>query len=164
MKNFLILVLALTIAGCSTPVIHDDPYNAIIPLGNAEVGIFIPESWKKLQTPDDGKNIVLMAQNGSDNVVISFEYSDELVTGEALSKGAETGFLNFTQNFVDENQCFFNGNLSTNTPTRSFWQKIIHTSESTNFLLLSCSSEQINASDSPCPEILKSFKILDKKD
>jgi hypothetical protein len=164
MKYFIFSVLVLAITGCSSPIIKQEPHNAIIPLGSADVGIFIPESWETIKNPANGKNIVLMAQNGSDNVVVSFEYSNKIITGEALSNGAKTGFARFSETFVDETQCFFVGHLAANTPLRNFWQKIIRTPESANFLLVSCSSEQLNAPNSQCPEILKSFKILDKKE
>ncbi len=162
MKYFL-LAFALTFAGCTSPIIENSAHNAVIPLGNKNVGIFIPESWEKITHPSSGKNIILMARNGIENVAISFEYSDEIVMGKALCEGAAKGFSPFEQTFVDEDQCFFSGHPAPNTPLRNFWQKIVRTPETTNFLLMSCSTEQQGSSISQCPELLENFKILDKK-
>lgn len=161
MKYFLI-VLGLALTGCSSPLLVQSPYNAIIPLNGVEVGVFIPESWEKVSAPSNGQNIVLMAQNGVENVVISFEYSDAAVTGQALCKGATSGLANFNQIFVDNEQCVFSGHPASNMPLRNFWQKIVRTPASNNFLLMSCSTELLTTASSTCPSILESFKILDK--
>ena len=70
MKHFILIALVLAVTGCTSPIKTTSKHNAIIPLGNQEVGVFIPESWKKISPPETGKNVVLMAQNGAHNVVI----------------------------------------------------------------------------------------------
>ena len=162
MKYLLSLGIAFLIIGCSTPTIIDDAHNTIISLGNKEVGLCLPESWEKITPPAEGENIVLMARNGNENLTISFEQNKKLVTGNALCNGAKKGFSPFKQIFVDEENCFFSGHPSPNTPLRKFWQKIIRLPDETNFLLASCSIEKQSNSESSCPAILESFKILDK--
>ncbi len=162
--KYLLLGFALTLFGCSSSIIESSTHNAIIPLENEEIGIFIPELWEKITPPTGGENIVLMARNGAENVVVSFEYSAEKITGNALCKGAKKGFSPFEQILTDETQCFFSGHPAPNTPLRYFWQKTISTSDSNNFLLLSCSAELQGSSNSECATILESFKILDKKE
>ncbi len=160
--KYLLLVFALTFFGCSSPIVENTTHNAVIPLGNEDVGLFIPESWEKVVPPSGGENIVLMARSGSENIAISFEYSTDTVTGTALCEGAAKGFSPFEQILADETQCFFSGHPAPNTPLRYFWQKIITALDSNNFLLLSCSAEQHSSSPSECATILESFKILDK--
>jgi hypothetical protein len=163
MKYPLFLGIIFLITGCSTPtIITSDIHNAIIPLGGEEVGIFIPESWEKVPQTTGGENIILMARNGDENIVISFEQSTELVTGNSLCDGVAKGFSPFQQTFVDENNCFFSGHPAPNTPLRNFLQKIVRTPDTTNFLLASCSSEQQSNTNTTCPAILDSFKILEK--
>lgn len=161
MKQFLLIAFALTIVGCSSPTITPDMHNAVIPLETEEVGIFIPESWEKVAQPSSGANVILMARNGDENIVISFEQSNELVTGSSLCDGAAKGFSPFQQTFVDDDHCFFSGHLAPNTPLRNFWQKIVRTADTKNFLLASCSIEQQSTIDTTCPAILESFKILE---
>jgi len=158
----LLLVFALTFFGCSSPIIENTTHNAVIPLGAEDVGLFIPESWEKVVPPSGGENIVLMARNGSENMAVSFEYSTNTVMGNALCEGAKKGFSPFEQILADETQCFFSGHPAPNTPLRYFWQKVLSTLDSNNFLLLSCSAEQNSAAKSECANILESFKILDK--
>lgn len=164
MKYILSLGIAFLIVGCSTSSILPETHNAVIPLGDEEVGIFIPESWEKIPLPSNTKNIILLAQNNSENIAISFNESEEMVTGTSLCAGAEKGFSPFEQTFVDDNHCFFSGHPSPDTPIRHFWQKTIHLPEKTSFLLASCSTEKREISSSQCSNILESFKILDKKE
>ena len=160
--KYLLLGFALILFGCSSPIVEKTTHNAVIPLEQEDVGIFVPQSWEKVTSPSGGENIVLMARNGSENMAVSFEYSADIVTGNALCQGAAKGFSPFEQILVDETQCFFSGHPAPNTPLRYFWQKVVSASASNNFLLLSCSAEQQSAANSECATILESFKILDK--
>lgn len=163
MKYLLSLGIAFLVMGCSTPsIIEEDSHNAVIPLGNKDVGIFIPESWEKITHPSHADTIILMARNGEENIVISFEKDPERVTGSSLCNGAKKGFSSFEQTFVDEENCFFSGHPTLNTPLRNFWQKIVRLPNETSFLLASCSIEKRQSTDTKCPTILESFKILDK--
>jgi hypothetical protein len=162
MKYILSLGFLLVILGCSTPTISPDSHNAVIPFGEEEVGIFIPPSWEKIRHPSGADGIILLARNGDENIAVSFEQSNELATGSSLCNGAAKGFSPFEQTFMDEENCFFSGHPSANTPLRHFWQKIVHMPNETNFLLASCSIEQQSPNNSSCPTILESFKILDK--
>lgn len=164
MKYILSLGLLLCLAGCSTPTSTSNSHNAVIPIGTAKAGVFIPESWEKITPPTEAKNIILMARKGDENITISFEQSNELVTGNSICNGAAKAFSPFEKIFVNTDNCFFSGHPSPDTPLRNFWQKIVRAPNENDFLLMSCSAEKISASNSECPSILDSFNILDKSE
>lgn len=164
MKKILVLSACVLFTGCfSGPVISSSEYNAIIPLGQSEVGIFIPTNWEKLNLPSASENVVLLARSGSQNLALSLETNSKTTNGESLCEGAKNGFSPFELVLVTENECRFRGRVSANTPMREFWQKIVKAPKSDNFLLASCSQETRASNMRDCQSIINSFGILDKK-
>lgn len=141
----------------------ESAHNAVIPLGERDAGIFIPDSWEKLNLPNASDNVVMMARNGSENLVVSFENNASSTTGDSICDGAKHGFDPFEVVTTSDDECRFRGRVSINTPMREFWQKMVRATDSDNFLLASCSKEVSSSVISGCEEIIYSFGILDKK-
>ncbi len=164
MKKILIISATLLFTGCfSGPIIESSNHNAVIPLGNEDVGIFIPADWEKLKLPGASDNVVLLASKTTQNFAISLENGAQTTTGESICNGAANGFNPFEVIAISDTECRFRGRVSTNTPMREFWQKIVKTPKSKTFLLASCSQETRFSDMGDCEDMIYSFGILDKK-
>lgn len=158
-------VVAVIMAGCfSAPIsLQDSNYNAVIPLGNHDVGIFIPAAWEKLSLPNASENVILLARSATQNLALSLESRATSTNGESICNGIQSGFSPFELVETTENECRFRGRVSANTPMREFLQKIVKAPDLDNFLLASCSQEIRIGDMRECEEIINSFGILDKK-
>lgn len=154
----------MILVGCfSEPIISSNSYNAIIPLANNEVGIFIPSTWENLTLPKASENVVLLVRNGSQNLALSLENGAQNTNGESICNGAKNGFSSFEITFISDDECRFRGRVSVNTSVREFWQKIVKAPKSDQFLLASCSQDLRANNMNECKQIINSFGILDKK-
>lgn len=158
MRKFLLIGFSVFLTGCfgSTSISEYDTKKFKISFSTFET--IIPKEWMNID-PNNKKNEIMVAQKNDQNFIILHQDKFHNDLPSMIIENLEHSFFSFKLLDQKDLEWRFQGKVSTENPTREFYQKIVPIPNSTQFLLGSCSFEPFEDRTSDCEQISADWGI-----
>ena len=156
-KRLGLLILPFLIIGCSSTPTFTDNTNRSLYLHGTDWRIFLPEDTWEVFNPDDLAGRNFLAMSAHENLAITTGHGWESGNAEQHLQKIADDFVVFEEVTKGELAWEFRAKQDASTALRHFYQRVIPITDSSKFVLVSC-SHAIGESEKDCREIVDSVR------